>query len=216
MGRTCRAGSSIACAATRSTAPQHTGSSSWRQESAGAAAPVELLHDGARLPATAVALHAGAHCEAQRGGGDVFLLDVHGAWCRERAVSPQSSVSCAERQGLALSVKRRQRPAARRLHAIRTHCGALHLALSAAGALGCRFQLWWQENGAHRSRVPHGCASVPAGRVWGRRRAGVLPKPWRTRVCRGGGRGSELAKGSFPASAQAVCCVRFFCTPFVT
>ena len=91
MGRTCRAGSSIACAATHSTAPQHTGSSSWRQESAGAAAPVELLHDGARLPATAVALHAGAHCEAQRGGGDVFLLDVHGAWCRERAVSPQSS-----------------------------------------------------------------------------------------------------------------------------
>ena len=54
--------------------------------------------------------------------------------------------------------------------------------------LGAGFS-WWQENGAHRSRVPHGCASVPAGRVWGRRRAGVLPKPWRTRVCRGGGRG---------------------------
>ena len=45
--------------------------------SAGRSAPVELLDDGAGLPATTVALHARAHLEPQRGGGDVSLLDVH-------------------------------------------------------------------------------------------------------------------------------------------
>eukprot|EP00964_Phaeocystis_antarctica_P000945 scaffold544_cov66-Phaeocystis_antarctica.AAC.4 len=62
--------------------------------SAGRSAPVELLDDGAGLPAAAVALHARAHLEPQRGGGDVSLLDVHTAW-RERSAQRAAHVGPA-------------------------------------------------------------------------------------------------------------------------
>ena len=62
--------------------------------SAGRSAPVELLDDGAGLPAAAVALHARAHLEPQRGGGDVSLLDVHTAR-RERSAKRAAHVGPA-------------------------------------------------------------------------------------------------------------------------